>query len=64
MCIQFLMVFCHLCQCWKLHLSSIFFNTCHVQASTEEGLGILEVNKRWYILLEEKEIPVECNCPV
>lgn len=44
--------FVTLCLCWQ-QSSIIVFNT-FVQADTEEGLGEPGVNKRWYILLRER----------
>lgn len=44
--------FVTLCLCWQ-QSSIIVFNNC-MQAGTEEGLGELRVNKRWYILLRKR----------
>lgn len=42
------MVFCHFVSLMET------ISTCYVQAGPEEGLWILGVNKRWYILLRKK----------
>lgn len=44
--------FVTLCLCWQQ--SSIIVFSTYVQAGTEEGVEEPGVNKRWYILLRER----------